>query len=463
MRLLCVMLALFLIGCGPAADSQLQRIRQQGVLNVVTRNSATTYYHGPFGPTGLEFDLAAGFARHLGVRLKIHTADTVAGILHAIESGDADLAAAGLTVTQQRKAQVSFGPRYQYITAQLVYRTGTPLPDGLAQLRGNLEVVADSSHAEILRSLRDEYSNLSFEENESLESEQLLQLVWEQVIDYTVADSNEVAYTRRFYPELRVAFDLSPASPLAWAFPRGEDRSLISEAETYFGELRASGDLDQLLEHYYGYVSDFDYVGTRRYMRHIEQRLPRYERWFKQAGKHVGEDWRLLAAMGYQESHWDPDAVSPTGVRGIMMLTRRTMEHIGMDADRSDARSSIEGGARYLATVKERVPATITEPDRTWMSLAAYNVGFGHLQDARELAREAGANPDRWVDVKKFLPLLSRKKYHRNTRYGYARGIEPVRYVENVRTYYDILVWTTERDVAPVPVSPGLSVDSPVL
>ena len=234
MRLFLISLALLISGCDLFPQSHLQRVQEKGILQVLTRNSATTYYEGPFGPTGLEYDLAAGFAEFLGVRLRIETPDTLSRILVEIQGGNADLAAAGLTVTEERKAYINFGPSYQRITPQLVYRVGTASPRNLDELNGNLEVVAKSSHAERLTSLQDEYPNLTFEENSELESQQLLDLVWEQLVDYTVADSNEVAIIRRFYPELRVAFDISTPVPLAWAFPPGEDRSLIDKAEEYF-------------------------------------------------------------------------------------------------------------------------------------------------------------------------------------------------------------------------------------
>jgi len=463
MRLICTLLTLLLTGCDLFPQTHLQRVEEKGVLHVLTRNSATTYYQGPHGPTGLEYDLAAGFAEFLGVKLKIEAPDTLSNILSSIQAGQADFAAAGLTVTEERKGTINFGPIYQRITPQLVYRTGTESPKNLDELTGSLEVVARSSHAEHLKLLQDEYPNLSFQENSELESEQLLDLVWEQIIDFTVADSNEVAMNRRFYPELRVAFDISSPQPLAWAFPPGEDRSLIEKAEEYFDQLAKSGELDKLLEHYYGYVADFDYVGTVRYMKHIEQRLPLYRKWFQKAAQASGQDWRLLAAVGYQESHWNPKAVSPTGVRGIMMLTQNTMQQLGITASRLDPKASIEGGAQYIATVKKKIPERIAEPDRTWMALAAYNVGFGHLEDARILAQGDGANADKWVDVKNYLPLLSQKKWYKKTRYGYARGREPVRYVENIRSYYDILVWITDRERPARRTTPALGVNSPVL
>ncbi|MDT8388477.1 MAG: membrane-bound lytic murein transglycosylase MltF [Thiogranum sp.] len=463
MRALLPLVVLLLLGCDLIPSTHLQRVQERGTLEVLTRYGATTYYQGPFGPTGLEYELATGFAEFLGVELEIHVPDSLSDVLALIELGAADFAAAGLTVTEQRKARIHFGPPYQSITPQLVYRQGSPSPKNLDELHGIVEVVAKSSHAERLAYLQDEYPELMFEESGNLDSEQLLNLVWEQVVDYTIADSNEVAISRRFYPELRVAFDISPAESLAWAFPPGEDRSLIEKAEEYFAMLHNSGTLDRILEHYYGYVTDFDYVGTRRYMRHIEQRLPQYQDWFQEASVETGEDWRLLAAIGYQESHWDPQAVSPTGVRGLMMLTRNTMDQLGMNDDRHDARASITGGARYFASVKRKIPERIPEPDRSWMALASYNVGFGHLEDARILAQGDGANPDKWAEVKKYLPLLQQKEWYKQTRYGYARGREPVRYVENIRSYYDILVWIDEREHAPIPPSPALTITSPAL
>jgi len=277
------MSTLFIAACGLFPQSHLDRVRDEGVLRVLTRNSATTYYQGPHGPAGLEYDLAAAFADYLGVKLKLETPKTLTQVLHKIRGGEADMAAAGLSVTDGRKAMLNFGTSYQRITPQLVYRVGTRAPKNLDALHGSLEVVADSSHAERLRSLQKQHPTLSFQQTRELDSEELLNLVWEQVIDYTVADSNEVAISRRFYPELRVAFDISPPEALAWAFPPGEDRSLVDKADEFLNGLKENGQLDRLLQRYYAYVSDFDYVGTRRYMKHIDQRLPLYQAWFEQA------------------------------------------------------------------------------------------------------------------------------------------------------------------------------------
>lgn len=463
--MVCITLGLFfalLLGACGKPPSLIEQIKTRNELVVITRNSPTTYYQGADGPAGFEYELVRRFAEYLGVELRIVVPPNFNDILPRVARGDVHLAAAGLTVTEKRKEKVRFGPVYQEITPQLIYRRGSVRPKTLADLNGHLEVVAGSSHVERLQTLKEEYPDLSWQENEEMESEELLSLVWQQVIDYTIADSNELAINQRFYPELKPAFDISSPRELAWAFARGDDDSLYQEAVIFFDELEESGSLEQLIERYYGHIIDFDYVGTRRYQAHIEQRLPPYLDVFKQAAGLVDMDWRLIAAISYQESHWDEDAVSPTGVRGMMMLTQAAAKDLGIE-DRRDPVQSILGGARYFERMRQKIPERIPEPDRTWLALAAYNVGYGHLEDARILTQKNGGDSDKWIDVKENLPLLSQKKWYQQTRYGYARGREPVRYVENIRSYYDILIWYTDREVVDVEVSKPLLLDPPAL
>ena len=444
MRVSGVILCILLTASG-GPPSRLQQIQQDNELIVITRNSATTYYEGVDGPTGFEYELARRFADYLGVELRIVIAPNPNDILQLVAQGDAHLAAAGLAITERRKEKVRFGPVYDKIVAQLVYRSGSVRPKSLADLDGTLEVVAGSSHEERLEELKQQYPKLSWQTDPDQDSEELLTLVWQQLIDYTVADSHELAVNRHYYPELKPAFDLGQQRELAWAFSQDDDDSLYLAATTFFNKIRSDGVLEQLIERYFGHIESFDYVGTLSYRAHVEQRLPDYQTIFKQAAENIGMDWRLLAAVGYQESHWDPDAVSPTGVKGLMMLTQDAAKDIGIK-DREDPEQSILGGAKYLASMHKRIPDRIPEPDRTWLALAAYNVGLGHLEDARMLTLKNKGDADKWVDVKKNLPLLTKEKWFKQTRYGYARGREPVRYVENVRTYYDILVWITDQD-----------------
>jgi membrane-bound lytic murein transglycosylase F len=202
--------------------------------------------------------------------------------------------------------------------------------------------------------------------------------------------------------------------------------------------MQASGELSHLIERYYGAASRFNPINIAAFLQKIETDLPQLKPVFEEAGQRYLLDWRLLAAMSYQESYWDASAVSPTGVRGIMMLTETTAQHLGI-SDRLDVRQSVSGGSAYLRTLRDRLPDRIAEPDRTWMALAAYNVGMNHLEDARIIAQMQGADPDKWNDVKERLPLLTKATWHTKTKHGYARGYEPVQFVNRIRTYYEIL------------------------
>ncbi|PCJ31444.1 MAG: membrane-bound lytic murein transglycosylase MltF [Gammaproteobacteria bacterium] len=429
-----------LIACDEALP-HLEEIHERGELRVLTRYGPTSYYVKGEELAGFEYELAQKFAEHLNVKLKIIVPDNLADILSLIEQGKADVAAAGLTITPVRQDKIRFGPVYQEVTQQLVYRQGTKRPKDITALsNGQLEVVASSSHVEQLLSHQQEVPELSWTGNTELDSSGLLELVQLEMIDYTVADSNEIAANRPLFPELQVAFNVSEPQALAWAIPLSEDNSLYEEIVFFFNEMDESGELDLLIEKYYGHIRRFNYVDTRAIHRKILTHLPRYQRLFEQAGIDNNIDWRLLAAVSYQESHWDPKAVSSTGVKGLMMLTLDTAKQMNIE-DREDPLQSIPAGAAYLASIHRRLPEQIDrEQDRLWMALASYNIGLGHLEDARVLAQNDGANPNLWSDVRKYLPLLTKKKWYQSTRYGYARGGEAVRYIENIRRYYDILV-----------------------
>jgi len=243
-----------------------------------------------------------------------------------------------------------------------------------------------------------------------------------------------------------VAFDLGEAEQVAWALSRQPgDHSLRERVNGYFAQIEAEGVLAGIFRRYLEPVQEYDYVSTRAFVNHFDSRLPMYRSYFVEAARETGQDWRLLAAVGYQESHWNPQAVSPTGVRGIMMLTQRTATALDVD-DRVDPYQSIMGGARYLSMMRERIPERIDEPDRTWLALAAYNIGWGHLEDARILTEINDGNPDSWEDVRAHLPLLTQRKWYSRVRRGFARGWQPVHYVDNIQRYYSILQWMTASE-----------------
>lgn len=458
--------------CSPRL-STIEQVRALGVLRVATINSATTYYEGPSGPTGFEYDLAKGFAERLGVTLEVVVASSPPQTLELVRRGRAHLAAAGVSVTPLRREQMRFTRAVLTVVPQVLYRAGRHRPSSAADIGAGMVVPQGSAAAEHLAQVKREVPGLAWTESSEFETEELMQQLSNGDIRYTVAPSDLVAINLRYYPELRVAFNLTGKQDVAWAFPDSRDDSLFLRAQQYLGGMSKS-DLARLRDRHFGHVEQVDRVGAMTLGDHVQTRLPRYRALFEKAGQRYGLDWRLLAAIGYQESHWDASAISPTGVRGIMQLTLETAQFLNV-SNREDPAQSIMGGSRYIRRLIDLVPADVPDPDRTWLALAAYNLGFGHLLDAQELVRRRGGDPRRWLDVKAVLPLLMQPRWHRQTRYGYARGLEAESYVGNVRTYYDMLLYTFAAppqppakldEIKPLPPSPApdpLNIRTPVL
>lgn len=432
-------LVLILAGC--SQPSTLEEIRSEGVLHVITRNAPSIYYEGRDGPTGFEYELARRFAEDLGVELRVRVAEGNAEILSVLERDYAHIGLAGLSATEERKGLFHTVPTRLTTASVVIYHRDRERPEDLEHLVGDtIHAVANSNHIRHLEELAKDIDGLAWQAHADLDSAGILKRVESGEFRLAVIDANELALNQVFYPDVKRSFSLSEPENLAWLFPHQQDETLVQAARTFFERIESDGSLAQIKERFYGHLDRLNYVGARTFVHHVRNRLPQYETLFQDYAAEEGLDWRLLAAIGYQESHWRPNATSPTGVRGLMMLTRNTADHIGID-NRLDPEKSIQGGARYFTMVHAKIPDRIPEPDRTWFALASYNVGFGHLEDARILTESAGKNPDRWMDVKEFLPLLSQKEWYSKTKYGYARGHEPVAYVQNIRRYYDVLAW----------------------
>ena len=440
---------LLLQACDLFTENALDRVQKSGELRVVTYLSPTTYYDTPEGPAGFEYDLASAFADYLGVKLKLVVAERQADVLPRLKQGDADMAAAGIGVTTARRESFDFTSPVQIVQQLVIYRHLSRRPESVEDLVGHpLEIHAGTSHAEKLQALKEKHPELEWTETTERSTGELLQMVWQGLLDFTVTDSNAYAVNRQFFPELQTAFTLNESQALAWAFlPNRDDDSLVRAANRFLKQEERSGALGQLIDRYFGPASRSNFINLTVYQLRIQNRLPRFQTLFEQAAKQYDLDWRLLAAMGYQESQWDPKATSPTGVRGMMMLTEDTAKDLNI-ADRLNAEQSIDGGTRYLRQMLDRLPAEIQMPDRLWFALAAYNIGLSHLEDARILTQRDRKDPNRWNDVKEHLPLLAQPRWYRQTRYGYARGLEPVRFVNRVRTYYDVLVKIDQEERA---------------
>ncbi|TNE91016.1 MAG: membrane-bound lytic murein transglycosylase MltF [Gammaproteobacteria bacterium] len=423
------------------APTALEEVRNRGELRVVTLMGSTTYFKNAKGQGGFEYWLSKAFAKHLGVELKVSARDSVAGVLVSIGGPLGDFAAAGLTATPERKKRFRFSYPYYEVSQKVIYRNGNKRPSKVEDLvDGELLVIPKSSHSERLQELKKDYPELHWQEMDGLEMLDLMSMVDSGETDYAVVDSNSYQVDRGIYPQARAAFNLSEPQPIAWAFPKHGDQTLIDAANAFLKEFEASGELAKLKAKVLSQTNQFTQGGSQLFISRVKTRLPKYREMFQEIATRYGLDWQLLAAIAYQESHWNHKATSPTGVRGLMMLTLPTAKEMGIN-NRLDPMQSIDGGTRYFLETRSRIPSDITEPDRTWLALAAYNVGMGHLEDARVLTDRAGKNPDLWEDVREFLPLLQQKKYYSTVKHGYARGHEPVAYVKNIRHYQSVLGW----------------------
>lgn len=427
-------------------DTQLRQILARGELRISTLNSPLTYFISNGAPSGLDYELAKRFADYLGVRLVVSLRPNLDALFDALDDDEADILAAGLIYNPERLERFRAGPTYYSVSQQLVYRLGGARPKNLDSLKGRLAVTSGSAHIATLRDLKAEkYPALNWEAASDLSTQDLLKQVADGHLDYTLSDSITIGLMQRIHPQLSVAFDLSDEEPVTWYMRRAHDDSLSAAMLDFFSLLVEDGTLARLEEKYLGHVGEFDYVDTRTFLSAIDDTLPDLQPLFVKYATEI--DWKLLAAISYQESHWNPLATSPTGVRGLMMLTRNTADSLDV-ADRLDPEQSIRGGAQYLSHMMQKMPETIPEDEKIWFALAAYNMGYAHLLDVRRLTEKQKGNPDSWADVKMRLPMLSQKRYYTQTTYGYARGHEAYSYVENIRRYMISLEgYLTERDL----------------
>lgn len=436
-----LVLSLFLAACSQPSD--LERIQNRNTLHVITRNAPAVYFEGREGPSGFEYDLAKMFAAHLNVELEIKVAGTRSQILSALDNNYTNLAAAMMVSAESRAQSYKYSLPYLETTPLVVYRYGSRRPRNVEDILGKSVAVVSDSYLNVeLDALKQGFPELEWQAIDA-ESVELMRMVQNKEIDYAVITSVELELHQTFYPRVKKGFALSNPQQIGWYFPKSNDDSLLNAANAFIEQVQKDGTLMYLKERYFGHLDQINYVGARTFIRHTRSRLPKFLDLYKKYSNEYNTDWRLMAAMGYQESHWRPNAVSPTGVRGLMMLTQVTAKEMGI-SNRLDPEGSIKGGIKYFSRIHSRIPEDIQEPDRTWFALASYNVGYGHVEDAQLLTEKAGKDPHKWADVKEFLPLLQKKKYYSQTRHGYARGNEPVIYVQNIRRYFDVLSWIDE-------------------
>jgi len=438
--------AVLLASCRPAPPA-LEQIRARHELRVVTLNLPTCYYLGSQGTEGLEFELAKEFAAKLGVSLSIYPVANERALQAALASGRADIAAAQLTATPEWKHAGKAAEPYARIPQLVVYQRESARPRSTLQLeKAKLAVRAGSPQERILEQMKRTVApTLQWIETAPANADPLAD-VDSGNADYAIIDAREYSFAHHLYPDVHVGFSLPTDRPVQWIVRRGAD-DLLDGVNLFFQQMRESGRLVRLAQQETGEIRSFAYEESREFQTNLTDRLPHFRPLFEQASAESGVDWRLLAAVGYQESKWNPTAVSNNGAIGVMMLTSDTATAMGIN-DRTNPQQSIFAGAHYLSEVREKVPDRIPEPDRTWFTIAAYNVGFGHVEDARVLAQMDGKNPDSWADVRDELPRLAEARWFTKVKHGYARGWEPVQFVDRVQRYLTLLEWQPGEGIA---------------
>ncbi|MDR1661372.1 MAG: membrane-bound lytic murein transglycosylase MltF [Azoarcus sp.] len=440
--------AIFFSVASPSYE-RIADFRTLGELRVATRVNALAYREDESGTyAGFEHDLLIALGRRLEVPVRFISYPDTAHALEAVIKGQAHLAAAGLTRNSQLPLAWTAGLRE--IDFVLVGRAGRRGILRERDLAGRVVTVRQGTKlAETVELLRQRVSALEIvHPPANMDDEDLLMQTAIGQIDLLATERTHYTLATRYAPKLAIAYNLPFKSTVSWALPPHSRDSLTSEINGFLNEASENGLLARIADQYFGHIRRLDRYDIAAFLARAQKRLPRYMPYFREAALRTGLDWRYLAALSYQESQWDPEATSYTGVRGLMMLTVDTANRLGIN-DRLDPKQAILGGARYLSMLHKRLPGNVPHPDRMWMVTAAYNIGMGGINNARSLARQMGKNDASWADLKSVLPLLSNPRYASQFKTGPVRGGEALIMAENIRNFYDILRRTH-------PVAPSL-------
>lgn len=415
----------------------LKKISRSGKLTVITDNNANTYYFYKDRPMGFEYDLTKAFADYLGVELEIITPGWDS-LFELLNNGHGDIIAANMTITQEREKIADFSDEYLSVQQRIILHKNSPEINEINDLNGKeIHVRAGTTYHERLSELINRGLEIKMVLHNNIPTEELIRRVAEKEIEITVSDSNIALLNRRYYPEIRIDLPIEEEEYLGWAFRKGDER-FRDAINSFLSDIKGNGTFGKIYERYYANVEIFDYMDMKKFHERIESRLPKYEAIIRKEAAKYGFDWRIIAALIYQESHFNPKARSHAGARGLMQLIQRTARAMGV-RNRSDPVQSVRGGVKYLFKMYEKFNTIPNKRDRMLFALASYNIGYGHVRDAQKIARKLDLNECEWASVEETLPLLRERRYYKDTRFGYARGTEPVRHVNNILTYYDIL------------------------
>jgi membrane-bound lytic murein transglycosylase F len=435
---------------GLAACARIDPPEASGTLVVAIRETPAFFQREGGTASGYEHDLVTAFADSLGFKPKFIPAADQYELNDLALAGRVHLAAS----MPPGNEALRFSAPIRSVTQWIVGHNDVLGPERLSDLAGRtVEVPAGSPLADSLRGL-DEKSRPLVVEVPGVNEMDLLARVAGHKAELAAVHGIHLDLAVNFHPELVPLLQLPGKLEFGWAFGGEGAEALRAKADAFIAAARADGTLARLHDRYFGHIKRINAEGITRFLDDTRSKLPVWRRYFQSAQDLTGIDWRLLAALAYQESHWDPLATSPTGVRGMMMLTEDTADYLRVK-NRLDAPESIRAGARYLAELVEQVPDSAKHPDRLWLALSAYNLGMGHFRGARAIAQKMKRDPDVWYEMKQVLPQLARPEIYARLKSGAARGGEAVIMVENIRNYYDILSRLEPAHVSPYAAAPS--------
>ena len=429
LRLICCLATVCLAGC-----TRIEPPQADGSLVVAIREAPAFFQREGATASGFDNDLVTAFADSLGLKVRFIRAADAWELNDLALAGRVHLAAS----VPLGNGHLQFSTPIRSVKQWIVGHDNVLGPERLSDLAGQtVEVVAGSPLADTLRGL-DEKSRPRVVEVPRIDEMELLERVAEGKAALAAVYEIHLDLAVNFHPELSPLLQLPGKLEFGWAFGGEGAGALRARADGFLAGARADGTLARIHDRYFGHIKRLNAAGIAQFLDDMRSKLPAWRRHFQSAQDLSGIDWRLLAALAYQESKWDPLATSPTGVRGMMMLTEDTADHLRV-RNRLDAQESIRAGARYLAELAEQIPESAKHPDRLWLALSAYNLGMGHFRGARSIAKSMKRDPDVWYDMKQVLPQLARPEIYARLKSGAARGGEAVIMVENIRSYYDIL------------------------
>lgn len=430
----------------------LEQIKKSGKLRALTVYSATSYFLYKGRPMGYEFELLERFATYLDVDLEIVVVDNINELFEKLNNGEGDIVAHGLTITSDRKEDVSFTD-HLYLTKQVLvqkkpdnWRTmpWEKLKNALVQ--DPIDLLGDTISVRGMSSYKERIYNLSEELGGTIHinilsgkmsTDEIIERVAQGEIRYTISDDNIASVMATFYPILDVKVPVSFSQRIAWA-TRHDSQDLLNATNNWLEQIKRKIDFNVIYNKYYKNKKYFRRRIKSNFYSLNKQQISPYDGLIKKYSKSLNWDWRLVASQVYQESKFDPRVSSWAKASGLMQLMPNTAKELGV-TNRSDPEQSIKGGTKYLKQLWKRFEHITDSIQRTKFTMASYNSGLYHVIDAQNLAEIEGLKKDVWDDhVETIILKLSEPKYYNHpiVKYGYVRGLEPYNYVKQIFERY---------------------------